>query len=377
MMNAKKILIVAGEASGDLHASKLVQSMLQQNSDLHFFGIGGKQMRAAGVEIIIDSAQLAVIGFTEILGHLKDILVAFRTMRKIIEQQHPDLVILVDYAGFNLRLAKIAKQRGCKVFYYISPQVWGSRQYRVKAIQRYVDQIAVVFPFEVEFYRRFGIDAKFVGHPLTDKVKIALSREKAQEIFAVKSTYPIVGLLPGSRRGEIKRLLPIMLKSAAILQNKYPDIQFILPLATTLTHDDLEPYLKDYSLNLKITTQNNYDAISLCDAAIVTSGTATLETALLQVPFALMYKVGFITYILGMIVMRTKYLGICNIIADKEVTREFLQYNTDPKDIANEIIKILEDQTYRRNMLQELARIKTSLQSKQVSDAASLALGLL
>lgn len=376
MINAKKILIVAGEASGDLHASKLVQSMLQENPQLNFIGIGGKQMRAAGVDIVIDSAQLSVVGFTEILAYLTDILAAFRKMREIIEQQQPDLVILVDFAGFNLRLAKIAKQAGCKVFYYISPQVWGSRQYRVKAIQRYVDQIAVVFPFEVEFYRRFGVAAKFVGHPLTDKVKPVLSKEKAQALFDIQATYPIIGLLPGSRRSEIKKLLPIMLEAAVILQRKYPDIQFILPLATTLTHDDLQTYLKNYSLNIKVTTEYNYDAVSLCDAAIVTSGTATLETALLRVPFALIYKVGFITYILGKIVMRTKYLGICNIIADKEVTREFLQYNTKPKDIADEIVKMLDDQHYRQNMLQELATIKDSLQGKQESDAAGLALGL-
>lgn len=374
----KKILIIAGEASGDLHAANLVNELKSAGNSLQFFGMGGDKMRQAGVEIIQDYRQLAVVGLTEVIRHFPTLYRAFKTVQNFIEIEKPDLVILVDYPGFNLRMAKVAKKNSCKVLYYISPQLWAWHQSRVKIIKKYVDEIAVVFPFEVDFYQKFNIKAHFIGHPLAKTVKPNFNAAEAKQILDINPTAnPIIGLMPGSRRGEIKRLTPVMLQAAVLLKQKFPTAQFVLPLAPSLTPEDLQVYLQQNKLDLKIISGHTYDVINTCDALMVASGTATLEVGLLGKPFVLIYKVSALTYFIGKLVVKIPFLGICNIIAGKAVIKELIQQDATPKNIAAEISKIIDDQGYRQNMLQELADIKRNLSVEKSEDIRPVVMKLL
>lgn len=380
MLTNKKILIIAGEASGDLQGANLVAQIKKLNSQLQFYGLGGEKMQAAGVELIENVKNLSVIGVVEIIRHFPFLYSVHKKFKNIIMNERPDLVILVDCPGFNLCFAKIAKKAGCKVFYYISPQLWAWHQSRAKIIKQNVDVMAVLFPFEVDFYRKFGIKAKFVGHPLIDIVKPTMSVAETKKVFDVQeknsaSPNPVIGLLPGSRKSEIKRLLPIMVQTAQLLKQKFSQAQFILPLAPTLTIDSLQPYLKNTELDIKIIKGRTYDVVNICDAVIITSGTATLETALLEKPMAILYQAPLLT--LGKIFIKTSFFGICNIIAGKAIVKEFIQAQAQPQKIAEEINKILTDENYRETMTNELRQIKNRLQSENVSNAAELVLGLL
>lgn len=379
-MKPKKILIIAGEASGDLHAEHLIKTIRKHDPTIQFYGMGGDKMRHAGVNIIIDNKRLALVGATEIISHLPVIYAAFKQLRKSLAIEKPDLVILIDYPGFNLRFSKIAKRAGCKVFYYISPQVWAWRQGRVKTIQKNVDVMAVIFPFEVDFYKKFNIDAKYVGNPLTESVKPSFPIEEAKQALNIKtdsSQQPIIGLLPGSRQSEIKRLLPLMIAAAAILQKKFPAAQFVLPLAPSLTMQDISPYLNNKRINIKITVNRTYDAISICDAVIVTSGTATLETGLLGIPMVIIYKLSWLSARIARMLSKFPFLGICNIVAQKAIVKELLQDDATAPAIAKEITRILTDDDYRKTMQDELAKVKLQLSGKQQEDCAELVLQLL
>lgn len=382
----KKIFIIAGEASGDLHAANLVREIKARHPDIQIIGMGGKKMAEAGVTIFQPN-NLSFIGLTEVILNFRRIYAVFQKIKNFLLQQKPDLVILVDYPSFNLRMAKIAKKAGLKVFYYISPQLWAWHQSRVNIIKQYIDTMAVVFPFEVDFYKKFDINAKFVGHPLANTVKPSITKEQALKLFGINNNNihssslnpqsaihnPIIGLLPGSRRGEIRRLLPIMAQAAKILKNKFPAAQFVLPLAPTLSTQDLTPYL-DEELNIKIISGNTYDLVNLCDAAIVTSGTATLEVALLNVPMAIVYRASWLTALIARMVIKVPFLGICNIIAGKEIVKEFLQNNAKPELVAPEIIKILTDKKYQEDIKKDLAAVSEKLTCQSSDNAAELAI---
>jgi len=264
-------MIIAGEASGDLHAAKLVKAVTAHRPDIHFFGIGGEDMREAGVDVKVDAAELAVVGLVEIWAHRKVIFGALDQMRAEIRTNPPDLLVLVDYPEFNLRLAKTAKQHGVKVLYYISPQVWAWRQHRVKMIRQRVDKMAVVFPFEETFYQQHQVPVEFVGHPLVDEVKASADQDSLRREFNLKSGQPVIGLFPGSRRSEIKRLLAIILQSAECLKQQYPDAQFLMPLAPGLKPEDIQPYLHQHpDLNIQVITDRAYDVMAACDVIIST-----------------------------------------------------------------------------------------------------------
>ena len=242
----KRVMLVAGEASGDLHAAKLAAGVLAKRTDVHFFGIGGNEMRKAGVDILVDSAELAVVGLFEVLAHRKVIFGALNKMRELLRTEPPDLVILTDYPDFNLRLARTAKQLGIKVLYYISPQVWAWREGRVKTIRERVDMMAVVFPFEEHFYQQHLVPVRYVGHPLNEEVIASAERDTLLLEFGLAPTNKTVGLFPGSRQSEIRRLLPIILEAATQLKQQHPELQFLLPIASTLGTEDIKPYLVDY-----------------------------------------------------------------------------------------------------------------------------------
>jgi len=354
-------MIIAGEASGDLHGSALVRESHHRDPSLRFFGIGGTLMRDAGVETLVDAGEMAVVGLVEVAAHFPTIFRAFRKMESILKTDPPDLLVLIDYPDFNLRLAKVAKAAGVKVLYYISPQVWAWRAGRVRKIARVVDRMAVVFPFEVPFYEKEGVPVSFVGHPLVDSVRPTMSLEEARRSFGIDPDRKTVGLFPGSRLQEIRKHLPLLLESARILKERYPDLQFILPLASSLSRSCLEPYLASSAIDVKVVAGKGYDVIQVCDAIVTVSGTVTLEIALLAVPMVIIYRVSPLTYAIAKRLVRVDHIGICNIVADERVVRELLQHEATPEAIAGEIGRILNDPVYADDMRSKLALVREKL----------------
>ncbi len=356
-----RILIVAGEASGDIYGADLVREAMKLDPDLHFSGIGGKRMREAGVETLVDSGEMAVVGLIEVIKHFDVIASAFRKLKQILLQNPPDLLILIDYPGFNLRLAKVAKKAGVKVLYYISPQIWAWRQGRVKKIARLIDHMAVILPFEAPFYRKAGIPVTFVGHPMLDLVNVTLDRSAAAASFNLDPSRRIVGLFPGSRRNEIERLLPVIIGAAVKLKKRFPDIQFILPIASTLGNDDIVPQLTAANLDVAITRDRIHDMIRACDAVISVSGTVTLEIALVGTPMVIIYKLSPLTYQFAKRLVKIDNIGLCNIVAGETVVRELIQDHANPEEIAAEIEILLTDRAYGAAITGKLGEIRSKL----------------
>lgn len=361
-------MIVAGEASGDLHGAGLVREALRLDPTISFFGIGGPRMREAGVETLVDSAEMAVIGIVEVLAHFGVISRAFMTLRRVIAANPPDLLILIDYPDFNMLLARVARRHGVKVLYYISPQVWAWRTGRVKTIGRLVDRMAVVFPFEVPFYERAGVPVSFVGHPLADRVRPTMGRDEALASFGLDPGRRVVGLFPGSRRGEVAKLFPVILESAQQLRERYPGIQFILPLASSLTDGDIAPLLATSGLDVTVVRDRVYDVMQVCDAIITVSGTVTLEIALMGVPMVIIYKVSPLTYQVGKRLIRVDHIGICNIVAGERVVPELIQDDASADRIAAEIGRYLDDPAHAEKTRAGLATVKEKLGSGGCSE---------
>jgi lipid-A-disaccharide synthase len=371
-------MIVAGEASGDLHGSRLVAAALQLDPELRFSGIGGPLMRNAGVETLVDSGEMAVVGLVEVVAHFDVIFRAFTTLRKIIRKAPPELLILIDYPDFNLRLAKEAKRAGVKVLYYISPQVWAWRVGRVRKIARLVDHMAVVFPFEVPFYEKEGVPVTFVGHPLLDTVAPTMTKGDAEQRFGLEPGCKTIGLFPGSRRSELKSLLPAILETALLLKSRFPDVQFILPLAASLDMADITPHLDRTGLDVKVIHGLGYDVMQVCDAIVTVSGTVTLEIALMGVPMVIIYRVSPLTYLVGKRLIRVDHIGLCNIVAEERVVQELVQDDANPEKIAAEVSRILDDSPYAERMIDKLKGVRGRLGSKGCSQrVAQLAIAML
>jgi lipid-A-disaccharide synthase len=372
-------MIIAGEASGDLHAAKLVHAVNQLQPGIHFYGIGGSNMRAAGVDTRVDARDMAVVGLVEIWVHRKVIFGALRQMRELLRQQPPSMLILVDYPEFNLRLAKTAKQLGIKVLYYISPQIWAWRQHRVKTIRQRVDHMAVVFPFEVAFYEQHQVPVTFVGHPLVEEVHASASPEELRREFAVASQAPVIGLFPGSRHSEIKRLLPIILQSARLFKQRHPAAQFLLPLAPTFSAVDISEYLQGYEdLGIKIITERTYDVIAAVDAIVTVSGTVTLEIALLGTPMVIINRLARLTFAIVSRMVKIDHIGLCNIVANRRIVPELIQDHATPENIALELQRLILERDYRTQMITEMAKIETQLgKPGGIANAAKLVLALL
>ena len=370
-------MIVAGEASGDIYGADLVREALKLSPDLAFFGIGGERMREAGVETLVDSSDMAVVGLVEVIKHFDVISSAFRKLKQILVNTPPELLILIDYPGFNLRLAKVAKKAGVKVLYYISPQIWAWRQGRVKKIARLVDQMAVILPFEAPFYEEAGVPVTFVGHPMLDLVNVTYDRSVAAASFNLDPARKIVGLFPGSRQNEIERLLPVIIGAACRLKEQFPDIQFILPLASTLHNNDIVPLLTAAKLSVAITRERIHDMIRACDAVISVSGTVTLEIALVGTPMVIIYKLSPLTYQLAKRLVKVPNIGLCNIVAGETVVKELIQDEANPEMIAAEIGKILSDKRYQETIRQKLGEVRSKLGLGGASvNVARLALAL-
>jgi lipid-A-disaccharide synthase len=374
-----RVMIIAGEASGDLHAAKLVKAVKVQQHDISFYGIGGPDMKAAGVDILVDSGELAVVGIVEIWKHRKVIFGALHKMQDELRREPPDLLILVDYPEFNLRLAKSAKQAGIKVLYYISPQVWAWRQYRVRKIRARVDMMAVVFPFEEAFYLQHHVPVTFVGHPLVDEVKASTDKSTLQKEFGLNTTKPVIGLFPGSRRSEINRLLPVIMESARELKQQHPDMQFLLPLAPTLETTDIQDKLSEFAdLEINVIKERTYDVMQACDVIITVSGTVTLEIALIGTPMVIINKVAFLTYAIVHRMLKISHIGLCNIVAEKRVAPELIQYDATPEKIVPAVNRLLEDKEYYDQVKQGLLKTEALLGARGgIDNIASLVIKML
>ncbi len=307
----KKILIIAGEASSDHHAASLVKAINSIRDDMNFFGIGGEDMQNAGVNVIYNITDLAVIGPVDLIKYYNKLRRIYNDLCYRIKQDKPDCAILIDYPGFNLKIAKDLKSQGIPVIYYISPQIWAWGSGRIKKMKHLVDKMLVFFKFEESLYQEEGIDVTFVGHPLLDTVKQTKDRNELISQFRLKPQKVTIGILPGSRKDEVIRILPIMIKTAKLIQETMgtDNVQFLLPVAKTLEIKLVKDILKEAKSNITIIKEDTYNAISLCKVAMVASGTATLETALLGVPMAIIYKVGLFTYLVAktVIIIRIPY----------------------------------------------------------------------
>ncbi|OGU16742.1 MAG: lipid-A-disaccharide synthase [Geobacteraceae bacterium GWC2_53_11] len=375
--NSRRIMIVAGEASGDIYGADLVQKALSLDANINFFGIGGSRMREAGVTTLVDSGEMAVMGLIEVLKHFNVISSAFLKLKNILQHDPPDLLLLIDYPGFNIRLAKVARKAGVKVLYYISPKVWAWKAGRIRKIAATVDQMAVIFPFEVPLYEKEGVPVSFVGHPMLDLVNVTMERDEAAASFGLDPANKIVGLFPGSRRSEIERILPAILGSAKLLQKRYPGVQFVLPLASTLHESDIQPYLEQAGITPVITRTRIHDLIRACDAIISVSGTVTLEIALIGTPMVIIYRLASLTYQVAKRVVKIKHIGLCNIVAGETVVRELIQDQANPEEIAAEIERLLSDHSYRDTMTGKLGEMRAQLGCGGAAEnVARLALGL-
>ena len=357
----RNIVIVAGEASGDAHAARLVEELKKIDGNISFRGMGGNQLRKAGVDVFIDMTKLSVMGFVEVLMKYTYIRSELNKLKQNISKQPPDLLILVDYQEFNQRLAAYAKSIGVKVLFYIGPQVWAWRPRRVYKMGKIVDQMAVIFPFEVELYKDANVPVEFTGHPLVEEVIPDKSPAQARELLELEDITTI-GIFPGSRKGEIKRILPIQLATVKKLLSQNPDLQFVLPLAESLDDEALDPFIEEIvTLRISVINGRYYDVMQACDAIITASGTATLEIALMGIPMAIVYKISWLSYFILKFMVSIDRIGLVNIVADRFVVREFLQGKARPKKIAAEILNILSDKNYNDTMRQELSLIRDKL----------------
>ena len=352
----KNVLIVAGEASGDAHGARLVKSVLEKDNSINFYGVGGSNMQSAGVDIKIDAAELAVVGIWEVIAHRKVIFAALDNLKERLKNSPPDLLLVIDYAEFNLKLANYAKSLGIKVLFYISPQVWAWRQGRVNKIRDSVDVMAVIFDFEKQFYLQHDVPAKYVGHPLSHNVKASITRNDFLESKKIDPSHKVLGLFPGSRKSEIKRLLPIIIKSAEKLSKDNPQLEFLLPLASTLSEDDLSAYLSKTHLKIHVIKDDAFNVMNTCDAIVTVSGTVTLEIALIGTPLIIINKVSWLTYLIVKRMIKIPFIGLCNIVAGKLIAEELIQADATPNNIAKHLEKLLND-----SKQQEQARKNLSL----------------
>ena len=356
-MKSKKILLVAGEVSGDLHGSHLVEAIQRIEPEVQFSGVGGEGLERRGVKLLYSAHSLSVVGITEVFVKLRAILKALRGLKRSLQREKPDLVILIDFPEFNLRLAKIAHRRGIPILYYISPQVWAWRPKRIRLIAQLVRKMVVLFPFEVPLYEAAGVDVEWVGHPLLDIVKPTLPKEKAYQQFGLDPKQRTIGLLPGSRSHEVERLLPPLLASAHLLQKEIPDLQFVIPLAPGIPKTILTSRMKNISVPVKVVEGFTYDVMNLSDLLITASGTATLEGAILGKPMIIIYKVSFPSYWIGRALIRVDHIGLVNLVAEKEIAPELIQKDVNPQRIADEALRILRDPILSRKMSESMGEV--------------------
>lgn len=377
MTPGKEIMLVVGEASGDMHGASLVKALLARDPNLTFFGVAGDQLQRTGFEPLFTVSELTGMGLLELAGNIKNIVAAYRLLRRTLRTRRPSLLILIDFPEMNLRLAKLAKSLGVPVLYYVSPQVWAWRRGRIRQIARLVDKMAVVFPFEVEFYEQHEMSVEFVGHPLLDVVRVSQEPESVLREIGLQKEKPVIALLPGSRRKEIAYHLPVMVAAAAELK-RLEQAQFFCVKASTLDRAELQKELDRVDFVIPIVEAGPYNAVNAADLVWVASGTATLETALLEKPMVVVYRVSWVTYWLARLMVKIKYIGIANIIAGKAIVPELVQSDLSPERLVHESQAILNDHDARRTMVTNLRNLREQLGAPGAANrVAELAVSLM
>jgi lipid-A-disaccharide synthase len=371
----QKIMIIAGEASGDIHGAHLVKAIRALNRELVFFGIGGNALRQAGVRLMVDNSQIAVVGISEVFLKFRVILRALRIVKKGLSSIRPALLILIDFPDFNLHVATAAKKLGIPVMYYISPQVWAWRTGRVKKIKNVVDHMVVIFPFEVALYKKWHVPVTFVGHPLLDSRMSGTSREKKGSL---NKDGLLIGLLPGSRNGEITRLLPTMVQAADILSEQIPGIRFAIPVASSVDRTLVERIVEGGTARLLILPDGLQDVLDEAALVITASGTVTLEAAIAGTPMIIVYKVSPFSYWLGKRLIRVKHIGMANLVAKRPIVPELIQHEASAEKIARQALQMLRDEKGLVEMRRKLRHVAQSLGSPGASKrAAEVAMNLL
>ena len=359
--DSDQILIVAGEASGDLHGGHLVRELKAQHPQLKFEGVGGKHMQDAGVSMLYDISRMGGMGLFEFVNGLWHHVEVYRKLSREIAKGKYRAAILINYPFFNLKLAKVCKQWGCPALFYISPQVWASRKGRVKTIRKTVSKMYVILPFEEEIFREARVDVEYLGHPFIDIVQPQVSRDEALQEFELDPAVKTVGLLPGSRMSEINYLLDDMVGAARILQKELGQCQFLLPIADSIDPELIRQRLGDNSLGIKMVTGRNYDVMNCSDLLIMASGSSTLEAGLFTVPMVIIYRIHPLTYFLAKFITNITHFGLINIVAEEEVVPELLNEQVTPERIAAEALKVLKDPEQARAVRDRLQKVRASL----------------
>ncbi|GAB4271090.1 MAG: lipid-A-disaccharide synthase [Candidatus Rifleibacteriota bacterium] len=356
----KRIFFIAGEQSGDLHGSLVIHHLKRMNPDLKVDGIGGPMMKEAGMNCIHSIDELAVIGFVEVLKNIRHLYRILSDVREWFKKERPDMVVLIDYPGFNQRVAEIAKEMGIYVLYYICPQVWAWHASRVKKITKLINEAVVVFPFEVDIWTRAKAEVNWFGHPLVGIAQPSASIDNIKKELNLEEKN-VISILPGSRSQEIYYILPALLDAAELILKEKPDTRFLLPAASTIDDKRILPHLKGRNLPITMLRGQTYDAIAVSDLCLVASGTATLETAIIGVPMIVVYKVNWLTSFISKFVIQAQHIGLPNVIAGKRIVPEFIRGDFKPTMIASEAIKILNDPERMKRMRTDLAEVRKSL----------------
>lgn len=338
-------MIVAGEASGDGHAAKLVRAICKNSAadNIEFFGAAGPQMRDAGVEPTVEADSLSIIGLAEIGRALPMFLRVMKQLKLAAVEKQPDLAILVDFPDFNLKLAKFLKKQGIKVVYYISPQLWAWRKYRVSSIKNYVDLMLTILPFEKAWYAEHGVtNVEYVGSPLAGEVYPTLNKQQFCRDQALDQTKPIIALLPGSRHKEIARIMPVMVASAEIIKSHIVDAQFVIAIGSSKQRSQIDEIIGETKVSFTVVENQTFDALNAADSAAVTSGTATLETAIIGTPLAIVYKTSLLNYMLFKPIIEVPHYGLVNLIAGERLAKELIQNNFTGETLSDEIIRLMQ-----------------------------------
>ena len=359
--DSDQILIVAGEASGDLHGGHLVRALKTRHPQLRFEGVGGKHMQEAGVHTLYDISRMGGMGLFELVNTLWHHIEIFRKLSREIATGKYRAAILINYPFFNLKLAKVCKKWHCPALFYISPQVWASRKGRVNTIRETISRMYVILPFEEEIYRQARVDVEYLGHPFIDIVRPQVSREEALREFGLDPNVKTVGLLPGSRMSEVNYLLDDMVGAAGIIQKELGQCQFLLPVADSIDPELIRQRLGDNPLGIKVLTGRNYDVMNCSDALIMASGSSTLEAGLFTVPMVIVYRVHPLTYFIGRILTSITHFGLVNIVAGEGVAPELLNEQVTPERIAGEVLPVLKDPEKARAVKERLQQVRESL----------------
>lgn len=369
----KKLFIITGEHSGDLHASFVVNHLKELNPSIEIEAIGGENLKRTGIKLFNDHSKMQSMGFN--LKMLFDHFIIGKKLLNYLKTEYkPDLVLLIDYGGFNLNIAKFLKKDGFKIYYFIPPQIWASRKWRIKSVKKYIDKVLTIFPFENKLYEEAGINVEYVGHPLVKE--LALNKETKKDLLFQKydldKNKKLVSIFPGSRELELKYLLKTFLKSKEKIEKKISDIQFVIAQANNISDELLNKYLKDYPI--KVIKQENYALLKHSDALILASGTVALEAALYGTPMLISYKGPWLLYLIYLLVRCINKVSLPNIILNKIVIKELIQWKSNADDISEEIVKILQDNEYRNNMTKNLEAVRSLISDKDATYQVALSI---